>query len=170
MRPDYEADETVRRARLLGWVGSLLMGILIVAALGWKMAQVGEKRAMDATRENLAASLNALTAEQMVKDRAPEAAWRKLNPFLLLRWQQDNYCGELSLEDQPQRGCWYWLPAKDWVIYRARYMNDLMGGEKDVRVWRLLVIPDEMPAAAPGTAFSLELEMVSAEEQSTVGL
>lgn len=107
MTPDYQAGYWVRRARLAGWTLALAMLLGLVWVLGWKMAEVSEGRAMEATRVHLATSLNALVAEQMAKDQALDAAWRNRNPFVLLRWQQDNYCGELAAGDEPQAGCWY---------------------------------------------------------------
>ncbi|QKE65512.1 hypothetical protein HNE05_19830 [Aquipseudomonas campi] len=171
MRPDYDADYTVRNMRRIGWGGALLILLGIVLALGWKIAQVSERRAMEATREHLAASLNSLTAEQMGKDQVLEPAWRKRNPFVLLRWQQDNYCGELAAGDAPQSGCWYWLPGKVWVIYRARFADGWTRGQGEVRAWRLLVVPDGMPTASQssGAAFALELEAVPAAELSAAG-
>lgn len=171
MSPDYESDFWVRRSRLFGWGLILIMAVCIVLALGWKIAQVSEQRAQDATREHLAASLNSLVAEHLAKDRALGMDWRKKNPFVLLRWQQDNYCGELAAGDAPQRGCWYWLPEEAWVIYRVRFADGWTRGQGEVRAWRLLVVPDGMPAASQssGAAFALELEAVPAVELSAAG-
>ena len=65
MSPDYQADYWVRRVRLIGWGLILVMALAVVLALGWKIAEVSERRAMDATRAHLAASLSGLAAEQM---------------------------------------------------------------------------------------------------------
>ncbi len=171
MRPDYDADDTVRHMRRIGWGGALLILLGIALALGWKIAQVSERRAMDATREHLAASLSSLAAETMAKDQVLEPVWRKRNPFVLLRWQQDNYCGELVAGYEPQAGCWYWLPSEAWVMYRARFADGWTRGWGEVRVWRLLVVSDGMPTASqlPGAAFALELEAVPAVEFSAAG-
>lgn len=172
MRPDYDADDTVRRMRRIGWGGALLILLGIVLALGWKIAQVSEIRAMDATREHLAASLNSLAAEQMAKNRMLDEAWRKRNPFVLLRWQQDNYCGELAVGDEPQAGCWYWLPAQAWVLYRPRFADEWTKGRGEMRVYRLLAVPGAMPTGAQliGAGFALELQAVPQAEQSAAGL
>lgn len=157
----------MRNVRLFGWGLSILIVLLMVGVLGWKMAQVSEVRAMDATKEHLAASLNALTAEQIAKDQELAPAWRKLNPFVLLRWQQDNYCGELALDSQPQQGCWYWVAAKGWVVYRARFFSNLNVAQDGVHAWQVLAVPEREAAGA--SAFALELEAVSAEELSIAG-
>lgn len=171
MSPDYETDFWVRRLRLLGWSLTLVMAVGMLLALSWKIAQVSERRALDATREHLAASLNSLAAEYLAKDKALGMAWRKKNPFALLRWQQDNYCGELAAGDAPQSGCWYWLPREAWVMYRASFADGWTRGQSEVRAWRLLVVPDGMPTASqsPGADFALELEAVTAVELSAAG-
>lgn len=171
MSPDYESDFWVRRSRLFGWGLILLMTLCLVLALGWKIAQVSERRAMEATRAHLATSLNSLAAEHLAKDKTLGMAWRTKNPFVLLRWQQDNYCGELAAGDAPQSGCWYWLPREAWVMYQASFADGWTGGQGEVHAWRLLVVPDGMPATSQssGAAFALELEAVPAVELSAAG-
>lgn len=124
MSPDYQADYWVRRARLFGWGLILVMALAVVLALGWKIAEVSELRAMDSTRAHLAASLSGLAAEQMAKDRVLDEAWKRKNPFVLLRWRQDNYCGELTAPGEPRAGCWHWLPQQAWVLYRPGSPTD----------------------------------------------
>ncbi len=172
MSPDYEVDRTVRRMRWLGRGCTVVIALGIVLALGWKMAQVSEQRALDATRENLAASLNSLATEQMAKNQVLDEAWRKRNPFVLLRWQQDNYCGELAAGAEPQTGCWYWLPAQAWVLYRPRFADEWTKEWGEMRVYRLLTVPGSMPTGAQliGAGFTLELQAVSQAEQSAAGL
>ncbi|MEK1906061.1 MAG: hypothetical protein AAAB13_09795 [Pseudomonas sp.] len=148
------------------------MALVVVLALGWKMAAVSERRAMEATREHLAASLSSLAAEQLAQDQVLDTTWRKKNPFVLLRWQQDSYCGELAAGDEPQSGCWYWLPARNWVVYRARFAAGWTREEEQMRAWRLLTVPDGMSIASQsaGTAFALELAAVPLAELSASGL
>lgn len=172
MSPDYEVDYWVRRLRLFGWGLILVMAAGVVLALGWKIAEVSERRAMQATREHLAASLNSLAAEQLARDRQLAPAWRRQNPFVLLRWQQDNYCGELVASEAAQAGCWYWLPGRAWVVYRPRFADGWAGGRAELHAWQVLVVPDAMPKAsqAGGAAFALELTVVSASELSEADL
>ncbi|MDD0842151.1 hypothetical protein [Pseudomonas sp. Gutcm_11s] len=171
MSPDYEAGYWVRRSRLFGWGLTLIMATGLLLALGWKIAEVSEERAMQATRENLATSLTHVAAEQMAKDQVPDAAWQKRNPFVLLRWQQDNYCGELAAGDEPEVGCWYWLPQQAWVLYRPRFADGWTKEGSEVRVWRLLAVPDVMSTASQSVrnAFALELEAVPAVELAAQG-
>ncbi len=163
MRADYGAREDVRRLRRLGWAmtAPVLFGALL--ALAWQIAQVSERRAQEATGEHLAASLNALVAERLARGQALEPAWRTGNPFVLLRWQQDNYCGELAAGEPARRGCWYWLPARAWLLYRARFAGGWTAGTNEVRAYRVQAISAARPAG-PGTAFALELQAVPAAE------
>jgi hypothetical protein len=64
---DYDSRRTVRRAQLFGWTVCGLIAIGLVWAMAIKILQVSEARAIDATRENLAASLNSLAAERVAK-------------------------------------------------------------------------------------------------------
>ena len=171
MTPDYAAGTWVRRARLLGWGLGLAMLLALLLVLGWKIAEVSEARATDATRRHLAASLNGLAAEQLAKDRGLDEAWKRKNPFVLLRWQQDNYCGELAVGDEPQAGCWYWLPRQAWVLYRPRFADGWTWQGGEVQVWRLLAVPEGMPTASQSarSAFALELAAVPAAELSAQG-
>lgn len=171
MSPDYQADYWVRRARLIGWGLILVMALAVVLALGWKIAEVSELRAMDATRAHLAASLSGLAAEQMAKDRVLDEAWKRKNPFVLLRWQQDNYCGELTAPGEPRTGCWYWLPQQAWVLYRTRFADGWKGRGHELHAWRLVVVPERLRAASQfaNGPFVLELEEVPHAELSAQG-
>jgi hypothetical protein len=171
VNPDYQAGYWVRRARLLGWGLSLVMALGVLLVLGWKIAEVSERRAMQATREHLAASLAVLAAERVAQDRALETAWKNSNPFVLLRWQQDNYCGELAAGDEPGAGCWYWLPRQAWVLYRARFADGWMGEGSRRHAWRLVAVPETLPTASQsrGAPFALELEEVPVAELSAQG-
>jgi len=169
--PDYQADYWVRRVRLIGWGLILVMALAVVLALGWKIAEVSERRAMDATRAHLAASLSGLAAEQMAKDRVLDEAWKRKNPFVLLRWQQDNYCGELTAPGEPRAGCWYWLPPQAWVLYRTRFADGWKGRGHELHAWRLSTVPEGLSTASQsrGAPFALELEEVPAAELSAQG-
>lgn len=171
MTPDYQSGYWVRRARLFGRVLILVMTLGLLLALGWKIAAVSEGRALDATREHLAASLSSLAAEQMAKDQVADTAWQKRNPFVLLRWQQDNYCGELAAGDAPAAGCWYWLPRQAWVLYRPRFVDGWAGQGDEVRAWRLLTVPEAISTASQssGRHFALELAAVPAAELAAQG-
>lgn len=171
MRPDYQVDRTVRQARWWGWLITALIGVTIVLALAWKIAVVSEQRALEATREHLAASLSQLVAEQTAKNQRLDESWRTRNPFALLRWQQDNYCGELAAGDTAQPGCWYWLPGKAWLLYRPRFGDDWTTTWGEVRVYRLLAVPGALSARpqSAGRGFALELQAVTQAEQSAAG-
>lgn len=171
MNPDYQADYWVRRARLFGWGLILVMALAVVLALGWKIAEVSELRAMDGTRAHLAASLSGLAAEQMAKDRVLDEAWKRKNPFVLLRWQQDNYCGELQAPSRPREGCWYWVPRQAWVLYRSRFADGWRGKGSELHAWRLATVPEGLRTASQSTSspFALELEEVSRAELSAQG-
>ena len=162
MNPDYQTDYWVRRSRLLGGGLTLVMAAVAVLALGWKIAEVSEGRAMEATREHLSASLGAWAAEHVAKNRVADAAWQTTNPFVLLRWQQDNYCGELAVGVEPRAGCWYWLPRQAWVLYRLRYA----GGRDEVLAWRLAALPADV---VQGHALALELAAVTRSELAGQG-
>lgn len=167
MTPDYQTGYWVRRSRLVGRVLILVMTLGGLLALGWKMAEVSENRAMQATREHLAASLTALAAEQMAKRQVVDERWQQGNPFVLLRWQQDNYCGELGAGDEPRAGCWYWLPQQAWVLYRPRF-----AGQPDaLKAWRVWAVPDAQAgtSALPGRGFALELAEVPGAELAARG-
>ena len=171
MSPDYGVDDQVRLARRLGWVITVLILLGLALAMAWKIMQVSEARAMQATREHLAASLNSLAAEHIAKDQVLDPTWSRKNPFVLLRWQQDNYCGELTAGDKPRNGCWYWLPAEAWVLYQARFSDGWTLGQGEQHAYRLLVLPDRVLTGShllqPLSA--LELEAVPATELSAQG-
>nr|WP_298141617.1 hypothetical protein [uncultured Pseudomonas sp.] len=171
MSPDYGVDGQVRLARRWGRAvcGLILLGLAL--AMAWKIMQVSEARARQATLEHLAASLNSLAAEHIAKDQVLDPAWSKTNPFVLLRWQQDNYCGELAAGDKPRAGCWYWLPAHAWVLYQARFSDGWTLGQGELYAYRLLVLPDRVLTGSHllQPMFALELEAVPATELSAQG-
>ncbi|MBD9483642.1 hypothetical protein IB229_11710 [Pseudomonas sp. PDM14] len=171
MRADYETDYTVRRARIVGWSVIGVIGLGLVLALGWKIAEVSEQRAMNATREHLAASLSSFSAERVAKDQALDEGWTKRNPFVLLRWQQSNYCGELAMAEKPRRGCWYWLPQQGWVLYRTRFGDEWAKDAGELQVYRVRAVPREMSIGSQfmGAAFAMELEEVPRAEITAAG-
>jgi hypothetical protein len=166
MRQDYQLDHNVRLLRRIGRAVCWLIAVGLILGLGLKIAQVSETRAMDATREQLAASLNSLVAEHVAQGRVLDPAWSKTNPFVLLRWQQGNYCGELAVGGKPKSGCWYWLPSQVWVLYQARFGDGWTLGQGELHAYRLLVLPSGVLAGShllqPVSA--LELEAVPAAE------
>ncbi|MBC9252521.1 hypothetical protein A9179_19830 [Pseudomonas alcaligenes] len=149
---------------------AILLGVVL--ALAWKIAQVSERRAVQATREHLASSLGSLVSERLAKQQVLEAAWKSRNPFTLLRWQQDNYCGELAAGEQPERGCWYWLPQRAWVLYRSRFGDEWTRTRGGLQVYRLLAVPGVQLATpqSKGATFALELQEVPLTELSAAGL
>jgi hypothetical protein len=171
VRREYQLDGRVRLARRLGWAFTGLILLMIVLALGWKIAQVSERRALEATHEHLTTGLNNLVAEQMAKNQALDKAWHRTNPFVLLRWQQGNYCGELAASAEPQGGCWYWLPGRAWVLYQQRFRDEWANEPREVRAWRLVAVPGSLTTAShsQGAGFALELAEISAEELSAAG-
>lgn len=166
MSPDYGVDDQVRLARRLGRAITVVILLGLALAMAWKIMQVSEARAMQATREHLAASLNSLAAEHIAKDQVLDPAWSKRNPFVLLRWQQDNYCGELAAGGKPQNGCWYWLPAQAWVLYQARFSDGWSLGQGEMQAYRLVLLNGGMPTGSHllQDASALELEVVPAAE------
>jgi hypothetical protein len=168
VRRDYEIGRSVSRLRRLGWGITLLMLLSVLLTMGWKIAQVSEQRAMEATREYLAASLSNLAAQHLADGRAMEPAWRHANPFVLLRWQQDNYGGELVAGAAPKPGYWYWLPAQAWIVYRVRFVEGWKKSLGDIHAYRLLAPLAQLPTGTrlAGITFALELEAVPDAELS----
>ncbi|MGV8859695.1 MAG: hypothetical protein ACOH2O_02390 [Pseudomonas sp.] len=149
---------SVRRMRRLGWGITGLMLLPVLLAMGWKIAQVSEHRAMEATREYLASSLSGLAAQRLANGKVLEPEWRNANPFVLLRWQQDNYGGALLAGAEPKPGYWYWLPARAWIVYRVRFVEGWTTSPGELHAYRLL--------AGSGATFVLELEAVPVAELS----
>jgi len=164
MSPDYGVDAQVRLARRWGWAISGLILLGLALAMAWKILQVSEARAVQATREHLAASLNSLAAEHIAKDRVLYPAMSSRNPSVLLRWQQHDYCGELAAGAEPRSGCWYWLPAQAWVLYQARFSDGWSLGRGEMQAYRLVVLGGGMPTGSHllRNAVALELEAVPA--------
>nr|WP_298164774.1 hypothetical protein [uncultured Pseudomonas sp.] len=171
MSPDYGVDGQVRLVRRWGRAITVLILLGLVLAMAWKIAQVSETRAMHATLEHLSASLNSLAAEHIAKDQVLDPAWSRKNPFVLLRWRQSGYCGELAAGAEPQNGCWYWLPAQAWVLYQARFSDGWSLGQGEMQAYRLVVLNSGVPTGSHllQDVFALELEVVPATELAAQG-
>lgn len=127
----------------------------------WHIVAAGERRAMNATAERLASSLNSLAAEKMAQGLPLDEGWAKRNPLVLLRGRQGNYCGELAEGRTPHRGCWYFLPQQARVLYRARFHGWREGGKEGVQVWQLVRLPPQtMETAKAGRLTAVELRAV----------
>ena len=145
---------------------ALMLGSVTLVSF-WLIARASEARAVQATVTSLASSLNALAAEHMAQGRPLEAGWARRNPFVLLRWQPDNYCGELAEGQVPSRGCWYFLPQQARVLYRARFAGWRSGGKEGVQRWQLVCLPlEEMNTGQmPRQLTAVELRAVDRKDQ-----
>lgn len=166
MKADYDSGRTVRHARLFGWALCGLMALGLLWAMGAKILRVSEARALDATRENLLASLNALAAERVAQGQAADASWLRRNPFQLLRWESSDYCGELQELQLPQAGCWHYLPARGWLLHRSRFTDPEQGMVAELRVFQLQAVPKAPPGSTESqdAVISLELNQVPTAE------
>lgn len=171
MKPDYQVGYSVRLLRRLGWVFTLLVGSALVLALGWKLAEVSEARAVAATRAHLASALAHLAAEHMAQDRGLDADWAARNPFVLLRWQQNDYCGEWRRGDKWRSGCWYWLPEVRWVLYRSRFGDGWAGQRYEMQVYRVQPLPGDLLTGSQSAhhTVALELQAVTQAEIAALG-
>lgn len=137
---------------------ALMLGSVTLVAF-WQITAASEAQTVRATVAHLARSLNALAAEHMAKGLPLDADWARRNPFVLLRGQQDNYCGELAEGQTPHRGCWYFLPQQARVLYRARFRGWRNGGEEGLLAWQLVALPlqpmETAQAARQATAVEL---------------
>lgn len=163
-----------RHARLLlvaplQRIGGLLLILILVNVIFiavWHISRIGEMRAIKSTAERLSSSLSALSAENMAKGRPLDAGWTTGNPFVLLRWLPDDYCGELAEGQAPRRGCWYFLPQQSRVLYRARFDGWRSGGDGGVQVWQLVrLAPHGGTEAAPRQVTAVELRAVDGTTQ-----
>ncbi|OHC27675.1 MAG: hypothetical protein A2Y50_11565 [Pseudomonadales bacterium RIFCSPLOWO2_12_59_9] len=166
MKADYDSGGTVRRARLFGWVVCGLIALGLVWAMGSKILRVSEARALDATRENLLASLTVLAAERVVQGQVADTSWLRRNPFQLLRWESSDYCGELQELQLPQAGCWHYLPARGWLLHRSRFTDSEQGIVAELRVFQLQAVPKAPPGSTESqdAVISLELNQVPAAD------
>lgn len=150
----------VRSWRRRGWLLLALMLLPAIAALAWRILQVSEERAYQATLESLAASLNGLVAENVARGGLSAAQALDENPFALLRWQPDDYCGELRQAQEARRGCWYYLPEPHWVLYRSRFFDRWQGSGDELHLFRLVAVPHEMRNASQFAGSVVGLELV----------
>ncbi len=170
MRNEYDSDRIVRRSRLLGRTLTALIVLFIVLALSWRILQVLEQRNLQATRESLASSLLALSAEHIAQRKALPEGWLQRNPFQLLRWRQADYCGELQQGRRPARGCWYFLPGPSWLLYRSRFSDGASETGDDLQLFRLRALPaiEQNGLESLHRVLSLELEPVPLAESQAV--
>ena len=166
MRADYDSDRTVRHARLLAVCVCAVIGLGLVWAVGVKILQVSEARAVNATRENLLASLSSLAAERLAQGLPADASWLRRNPFQLLRWVNSDYCGELQQRQLPQAGCWHYLPAQGWLLHRSRFADEQGELAAELQVFQLLAAPKPLLGSTESkdALISLELNPVPAAE------
>lgn len=166
MRAEYASARDVKQLRWLVWaVGGVLL-VVVLWLLTAKILRVSEARAVSATRENIAASLSALAVEHMARGQMLEASWLRRNPFELLSWPSEDYCGELSEGEKPRRGCWYYLPAQGWLLHRSRFTDAGQGMGGQLQVFQLRAVPN-LPSAEPqstGRFISMELDRVPAAQ------
>lgn len=162
MKADYDSGRTVRHARLFGWLVCGLITLGLVWAMGSKILQVSEARAIEATRENLITSLTVLAAEQVAKGQELDVRWLRRNPFELLRWESSDYCGELQERQLPQAGCWHYLPAHGWLLHRSRFTDPEQGIAAELRVFQLQAVPKPVLGSTESqdALISLELNQV----------
>ena len=166
MKTDYDSGRTVRRARLFGWAVCTVMALGLLWAMGAKILRVSEARAINATRENLLASLTSLAAERVAQGQAADASWLRRNPFQLLRWESSDYCGELQEPQLPQAGCWHYLPARGWLLHRSRFTDPEQGIVAELRVFQLQAVPKAPLGSTESkdALIGLELNQVPAAE------
>ena len=95
-----------------------------------------------------------------------EASWLRRNPFELLSWPSEDYCGELSEGELPQRGCWHYLPARGWLLHRSRFTDAGQGMDGQLQVFQLRAVPQLSSTGpqSPGRFISMELDRVPAAE------
>jgi hypothetical protein len=166
VKSDYDSPRTVRQARWLAVVVCAVIGLALLWTMGVKILRVSEARAIDATRENLLASLSALAAEQVAKGQAADARWLRRNPFQLLRWVNSDYCGELLERQPPQAGCWHYLPARGWLLHRSRFTDAELGIVAELQIFQLRAVPQALLGSTESkdALLSLELNPVPAAE------
>ena len=125
------------------------------------------QRSEAATLENLQAGLNRLALEETAQGRTLHRNWLQAT-FAQLRWQAEDYCGELEELTQARAGCWYFWPAQHWVVHRG---GEQAGAVDGMRAWRLRAIPersqqaeksnDGQSAVLSDDLLAVELEQIS---------
>ncbi len=70
------------------------------------------------------------------------AAWhRPATPSRLLRWQGDDYCGELADPRQAAPGCWYYLPGRRRCSTAAVFSTRWQGNGDELHAFALVEVP-----------------------------
>jgi hypothetical protein len=166
VKSDYDSPRTVRNVRRLAAAVCAVIGLGLVWAMGVKVLQVSEVRAVAATRENLLASLSNLAAERVAQGLPADASWLRRNPFELLRWVNSDYCGELLAQQPPQAGCWHYLPARGWLLHRSRFADEQAELAAELQVFQLQAVPKPLLGSTESkeALISLELNPVPAAE------
>lgn len=166
MKPLADSLKARRVAKIFGWAFAVAIAVGLTLPFGWRMLEVTEARAISATRENLASSLTALMAEQVARGEAADGRWLRGDPFRLLRWRQENYCGDLLDGNAPRRGCWHYLPQRQWVLYRNRFGGGQEAGQ-EIHAYALKLVPEQSETRSRknrGDFVSIELQPVPAKE------
>ncbi len=166
MKSDYDSPRTVRHARWLAAAVCAVIGLGLVWAMAVKILQVSEARAVNATRENLLASLSSLAAERVAQGLPADASWLRRNPFQLLRWVNSDYCGELHERQLPQAGCWHYLPARGWLLHRSRFADEQGQLAAELHIFQLQAVPKLLQGSTESkdALISLELNPVPVAE------
>ena len=159
MREALTAWTLRRRWQRLGLWLVLLMAIGLLWLLTWRILGVLEMRNMQAMHGALARGLSDLAAERLAAGQPLPEAWLRGNPFQLLRWQPDDYCGSLPPPGQLRGGCWYYLAERGWLAYQARYADRRAPAGDGLYLWQLRRLPEKMQTASQrddGLAFELQ--------------
>jgi hypothetical protein len=166
MHADYDSQPTVRHMRWLGWTlfGLIMLGLVWV--MTDKVLRVIEARTVSATRENISASLVALSAERVAQGLSAEPSGLGQNPFKLLRWQNNDYCGELLAAQLPEPSCWYYLPQRSWLLHRSRFADEKGDLVAELQVFQLQAVPKQglNRTESQDAVSSLELTQVATTE------
>jgi hypothetical protein len=172
VRADFDSGQVARRGRLIGRVVFSLIVLGVGLMLLQRLREVSEEQNLQATREHLASSLLSLSAESIAQHKALPQDVLTHNPFELLRWQQDDYCGELEPVQEPEPGCWYFLPKLAWVLYRSEFSDEVSESGDKLHLFRIQAVPANTVKDAQLTRGqqALELQPVSAAERQAVTL
>ena len=165
--PDYAQDKQISRLRVVVTLVLSLLGGSVAWMMLERASAVLEQRTVAAIRGSLADSVLAEVAEAMAAGK-PAPDLHAVNPFTLLSWQPEQYCGELQGNAAPQPGCWHYLTDRKWVVYRlqTRWITPEEGGILALEIRRLgaEVLNSSHNVPKNGTAAVYEMDDVSAEE------
>ena len=172
MSEEYASARLIARLRLLARVFCWLVFLGVSLALTWRILAVSERRSMQATLTNLDTALVLLSAEHVAQVRALPPGLARDNPFRLLRWQQDDYCGELRDGQPAAEGCWYFLPQRAWLLYRSRFSDGASEAGDDLYLYRVRMVPrsGRNEAESPNGPLALELEPIAPAERPSATL